>query len=300
MDNLWPLNLAVILALAGIFVMLVTRVLDNYPIVQRGIIRINLTRYSWLTGLLLIGLVPAAIFLAPALLWNLFVIEGSDFFWVTLMAALTAATVILTARVTLQNAPERFDVSRSEFKKKSMAARRPGWSLTTWLVFFGLTIPVPALAAFASWSDRVGSYLPDTRWHDVLWMTTGLAAALIWLLVNVGLHWTLLGGPTVAEGLLPFERWFTKCRNRFFDRVNRVTGWLGKSLKRLGPGYENDGQPCPGHVQAILFGLLGLIGYVAVYFICVLGGHRQGSVWVPFPSLSLILLLFVLDGTCAG
>src|SRR5262245_11006912 len=119
MDNLWPLNLAVVLALAGIFVMLVTRALDKYPIVQRDIIRINLTRYSWLTGVLLVGLVPAAMFVAPALLWNLFVINGAEFFWVTLMAALTATTVILTARVTLRNAPIRFDVNRDEIEKKT-------------------------------------------------------------------------------------------------------------------------------------------------------------------------------------
>src|SRR5262245_18478424 len=89
--------------------------------------------------------------------------------------------------------------------------RRLGWPIWKWLLFFALTLPVPALALYASWADRSTKSSINAHWPDVIWMSAGLLAALLWLLAHAAIHWVFLGSTTVAEGLLPFESWFTSC-----------------------------------------------------------------------------------------
>src|SRR3954470_19634950 len=109
MLSYYALQLVVACILFALAARVLLAALHSYPRLELLLRQLFLIRFSLLTAALLVGLWPLSRYAAPDLLANLFVLDGPiALVPVTLISVLTAATVLITARVTLENAPQRF------------------------------------------------------------------------------------------------------------------------------------------------------------------------------------------------
>src|SRR5262249_15276398 len=89
----------------GLAVVLFNRVRDSVEVLQL----LLLSRYSILTAVLLVGLVPLGLVVVRSLLGGLFVLRSPwQLFNITWLAVLIAASVLVTIRVTEHNSPLRY------------------------------------------------------------------------------------------------------------------------------------------------------------------------------------------------
>ena len=125
-----------------------------------------LTRYSWLTAVILVLLVPASLRTFPELLANLFVFDlPAQVYHVSWAALWSAVTVMETLRVTTLNADARFDDYRIAVEKFREAchveepAETEEWYLTRggWLTFLlGLAASIAVWHLIMDASIKIG------------------------------------------------------------------------------------------------------------------------------------------------
>lgn len=335
MLSYFVLQLVVAVAAIATAIRLLTGALQDYPYLELFLRRLFLTRFAILAAVALAAVGPASPWLFPDLLGGLFVLSGPRSLGVvTFVAALTAATVLITVRVTLDNAPRRFAdygrlLERIRSEPPSPASDGLGWRLRSWLgrtvlqpkladrqwgpvrwaVLALLALPVPVICLVLTLYDIGENWrveAPRYAWGFL----GGLVLALIWLAATVAVQRRILPRGSVAAGLLPFEHW-SRGEGGKHSWALRLNTRVARALDHLGPGYTEPGSDdlvgaapaerflSPGHAQNFAYMAMTLLLYAALYCVAVVGGWQAiESLGLPplfFALLLLMLLTFLLN-----
>lgn len=269
------------LALAGAILFLLVRLGNGlrrgYPQLELLVRRFFLTRYSFLTLALLVGVWPVSQWYGTNVLANLFVLNTSRprlaVGLVTLMSMLTAAAALITSRVTLDNAPRRFsDYARFLRRLRGQPAA---------------TLPAPQPPVLWAWADRalravlrfaerqqlLTADLPQEwgwfRWTSLLvtglflpvvcavltvkdlglsWWTRdalpyaaaiiiGGLVAVIWLRLSIWLQQSAVPLASRGAGIAPFDARYRSDLPEPGEFWRSLSQRAGAFLARLGPGY---------------------------------------------------------------
>jgi len=262
-----------------------------------GIRLVLLTRYSLLSGLLLVGIVPLALRAAPNLLGSLFVLSRPvQLFNLAWLSVLVGTMVVVTARVVEVNAPERYQTT--------IAISPSGWLLAflQFFVAFALAVPVP-LACFLQ--TRAAALPGGPSWAGKRWFVTGLLGLFSgFLLVMTATILQFVCGirPGPDDRLFPLEGLSHEIWSKLLGGY--TTGWSDRFINdlasRLGhhAGFTHvvDGQVVftPGHVQLAALMASVFLGYLLSYVLFARGSVPSSR--SPFVSLSYVLLLLLMLG----
>jgi hypothetical protein len=282
----------------GLAVVLFNRVRDSVEVLQL----LLLSRYSILTAVLLVGLVPLGLVVVRSLLGGLFVLRSPwQLFNITWLAVLIAASVLVTIRVTEHNSPLRYGL-------RPLQPLDMSWGPLQWITLLLLGLPVPLTCLVSS---LVGGATPTPAGAWARWVFVGI-------LLGVGMAVLLLVGAAVLEdviiaeevqlpGLLPFAAEL-KPHLPHWDGLNGLgdgLAWLAHWLDPRGQGLVFDanagheGGPRwrfqPGHLQAFTGMTLVFLFYLGSYFVVTWTGMVPSKNFT-FTSLFYLLLLLVLLG----
>jgi len=262
-----------------------------------GVRLVLLTRYSLLSGLLLVGIVPLALRAAPNLLGSLFVLSRPvQLFNLAWLSVLVGTMVVVTARVVEVNAPLRYQTT---------CAFSPSGSLLAFLQFFvalALAVPVP-LACFLQ--TRAAALPGGPPWAGKRWFGTGLLGLISgFLLVMTAtiLQFVCGSRPGQDDGLFPLQGLSHEIWSKLLGGY--TTGWSDRFINDLAGtlGYHAgftqviDGQVVftPGHVQLAALMASVFLGYLLAYVLFWRGSVPSSR--SPFVSLSYVLLLVLMLG----
>ncbi len=276
---------------------------------------IYLTRFSWMSGVLLLGAAPICLAVAPKLLANLFVLDQPHQLvhvsWISMWAA---ATVMETMRVTTLNADARFDDYYDAAKRFHRAwGSSPGdpskdWYRRSdgWLTFvFGF------VAALSVWYVVVDACVtstsrdPASAWTSVPGAVTSEAIAdRAWTFAYQGLtiaicSWLALTALAIVLHEVSNRRWLRGQR----PPLTRLYRWLHLFL---GPGYFREDEHgerlrlAPGHFSVLCYTVAFLVWYAANYASAT-GSQPMPTEDSTYPALfyfllSLLLLIYLLPG----
>ncbi|HKC87030.1 MAG TPA: hypothetical protein VKG02_13685 [Blastocatellia bacterium] len=281
---------------------------QRYPRLQRLIEWLTyayLIRFPLLTAAALVGIPYAAFFTgARSLLENLFDLDPGAIMLVTMIALLSAWSVMVTARLVLTYSNERFGVTQAEIGPL-------GWRH---ILLFGL-LAAPVIAGVVYEIVKLWDYTPPSTAN--LWKIAALAPGIIiafLLLWSADLLQRRFNSPATnrkaPDLLLPSERPLTGRMIRRLSESGPVItapGWLAKRLMKIphfsGRGYvDYEADPknrfplLPGHGGALAMALLFVTVYATVGVIT--------SPWITSlraPSLAgLLLLLTMLNWVLSG
>ncbi len=240
-------------------------------------------RYPLLVGLALVLVAPLALAWAASLLRNLLALSAQGIYLVSLLAACSAAVVLITLEVILRYGPARFE--------------SPGIELPAWVLYLRfpsavlLALPLTAAAIYASpgpLATRLGMALGG-------WLTA-VVIFFLSLLLPVVLG---DGGPTARAVLSGGLKTF------FLHSALAPRIPLGAPVASAPPpaevpphlrGYVDPrtGNRYPGHLLAFVFLATTFTLYLLGYFFSgYLLRHAADS---PVPALAYVLLMLVLAG----
>src|SRR6266704_1730205 len=206
-----------------------------------GLQLVFLDRFALGTLLFLVALGPVAHWVYPSLLVGVVTLDARGLVFGTWLSLLAAWTAMISTRIVLEYANERFRVP----------LRAPSWLERNQVLLFGLTT-VPLLATLLSSTDEP---LPVAG----LAVSAGALLALATLLVATLVRERLTDPATAPPNFLmttdlPMIR---RAREKPVPR-SRVLGLLHDLaravLRRLGPGYGDEHQePLAGHLLGLAF-----------------------------------------------
>ncbi|MBC8352532.1 MAG: hypothetical protein H8E66_11120 [Planctomycetes bacterium] len=277
-----------------------------------------LTRYSWLSALVLLALAPLSRDVLPRLLANLFVFDlPEQIYHVSWISMWCAATIMETLRATTMNAHLRFDdyrIATERFREAwgievadetvEWYRNRVGWlmmllglavAIGIWHRIMHTCIESTVEDPSATWIAHVGAS------SEAAMRAFGWQRAIAGLLTTV----TLLA---VLNGVMILLH-----EKRVQGGVNEQPEWL-RSLYAclnaiMGPGYfRTDSlhdlpttlRLAPGHVRLLLYTATFLVWYI-VNYVTATGDQPMPTelsryVALFYALLSLLLLLYFLPG----
>ena len=239
--------------------------------------------YPILLASILTLLTPVSFWLLPEMLEGLFDLTPSGVVWVTLLAFHASWVAMVTARLVLIYAAQRFNVkllgnsSEITWWEVGLSAI-PGFSI--------------AIGALQPWSG----FSPDKLFAAIL----GFTVAFVFLFL-AALGQYLLSTP--PQDLSTSKAHFVLPLNGLFDRARKWKPWFSLQMiekwvvvivpKSIGYGYIDyaRGEILPGHLFAFLLLLLTFAVYLFLYFI-----HGRLAV----PALAYFLLFLILLGWTAS
>jgi len=241
-----------------------------------GLQLVFLDRFALGTLLFLVALGPVARWVYPSLLVGVVTLDARGVVFVTWLSLLAAWTAMISTRIVLEYANERFRVP----------LRAPSWLERNQVLLFGLTT-VPLLATLLSSTDEP---LPVAG----LAVSAGALLALATLLVATLVRERLTDPATAPPNFLmttdlPMIR---RAREKPVPR-SRVLGLLHDLaralMRRLGPGYVDEHQePLAGHLLSLAFFACFLAVYAFGYFAFT---PERGP--EPVPALAFVMLVLI-------
>ena len=230
--------------------------------VARFVIYAYLLRFPILNGLLLAAVLPAGYFYAPSIFYGLFdAIAPFSFFLICFASLLLSLIIMITARITLAYAPDRFP---------DLSGARP-WLQTSWrptILFSLLAVPMVAMTWVGSASDGFPA------WWKPVDVVLAMASAVLFLYLTAQLHAWLedTGGTTVCFVYPPFPG------IKAHGQPNAFSAKAAQAINAVLPAKLVDGYVRPqnggaqpvlrsGHrVSAIAFLVtLAFYGFVGIY-----------------------------------
>ena len=282
-----------------------------------GLRYLVLTRYSWLSALVLVSLVPVSLVMAPELLANLFVLDSHDqIYHVSWLSMWCAVTVMETLSVTTLNAHARFDDYQLSIEKFREAWNVEEDETDEWYRTSGgwVTFVLGSVAAFSLWHLIVSACI--TKTIDDFTHIGGSRQELSWSYWQrawAGLATTLIiiG---VLNGILILFRERRKRLEANSNPADDQPGWQ-RSLYRglhfvLGPGYFREQQVAgdrppilrlaPGHLRMMAYTLAFMVWHL-VNFLSVIATQEMPSETSPYAALfygllTLLVFSYVLPG----
>ena len=229
-------------------------------------------------GAVLVGYVPFALLVVPAMFRSTLVLTPRGLAWVTLFTVIAAVVVMATRRAVLLCGPARFGIPWPASGTKIQARTLVGHLL--------LAAPIVAAGTWMSaFEGEIGLLVA------ILAALIGAAVAAIFLLCATIVHAFLVNADEALPDLvLPA----TDRRLKTFHEQRRPPGRLGAIARRvldalrpyLGPGYfSSNGHVLPPHLYATGIFATFAVFYLGAYF---LGkpAYDQGV-----PALVFVLLL---------
>lgn len=323
------LSLILSVCLMSVLVGVVQR-FARHPTVLGLLVLIVRTRFSVLSGLVLVGL-PVLAWAEPGMVRAVFVLRNPYQFvsltWATLMVSLM---VIVTFRVTYLTGPARFgELSNARIPEFWGAMRNTNW-LHSWWLWLGMGLAIPVYALDQSLAERPSEH---SIYLLPLGLVVGILVAIGFLFMLAALQRLLIDPSITNHGLLPFENlhWI-KSLNRETDRP--PSNLEAKMARTFGPKvivnmeteertpeqeYVASSSPAPapsstgyirlpdarnpdqwelepGHAQIALVWIVLTCLYIGLYG-AFLGAIGDGSVddWLPhqngiFPTLFFIMI----------
>lgn len=254
-----------------------------------------LCRYGLLTGLLLVGLVPLGLRIAPALLGGLFVLRArAHLFHVAWMSVLVGSMVVVVCGVEGLNAPQRYP------GVCALGVPEAGRDLVRAAAVLVLALPV-LLACLRCTREAA---LPPQSWRPAPWVAAGLAgvAAGFFLVVLCAAVQSMVLSPTASAPVFPLQGLGEWAGRQLGSPHTRFFYPLGEAVARLlaaAPGYtrptEDGPRLAPGHAQLTLAVGTVLLVYLSYYRVMRASGFRAGHV-PRLPALYDLLLLLLLLG----
>ncbi len=274
-----------------------------------------LTRFSWMSGVLLLGAAPVCLAVAPKLLANLFVLDQPHQLvhvsWISLWAA---ATVMETMRVTTLNADARFDDYFDAAERFHQAwgsspgdpsrdwyRRSDGWltfvfgfvaALSVWYVVVDACVASTSRDPTSAWTDTPGA------------VTQGAIAERAWTFAYRGLaiavtSWLALTALAIVLHEVSNRRW-RRGQHPPLTRLYRILHLL------LGPGYFREDEHgerlrlAPGHFSVLCYTVAFLVWYAFNYALAT-GSQPMPTEESAYPALfyfllSLLLMIYLLPG----
>jgi hypothetical protein len=260
-----------------------------------------LSRYSLLTAVLLVGLVPLGLVAARGLMGGLFVLRSPwQLFNITWLSVLIAASILITTRVIEHNAPYRYGIHR-------LQELDVPWGPLQWLILLLLGLPVPVASLVCSLAGPPPAAV--RRW--VVWVLVGI-------LLGIGIAVLLFGMASALDeiivadrselpGLLPFDEAVDAWGLPRLGGLDVVGDALAGLIHWLDPGgrglvYEvkhEQGGPswrfARGHLQLLTAMTLVFVFYLGSYFVVTWTGMVPSKNFT-FTSLFYLLLLLLLLG----
>jgi len=233
-------------------------------------------RFPLLAGLFLASLPPLALWAARSLLGNLFVLQPWGIVLVSWFATSASWVVMITVRLIVRCAPERFRVP---------LLRVPGW-LSRYAVPLSALLAVPMLVTLiagspGSWTVALGA------------VVGGVALALAGLVLTAAGQKMAASPDAPAPDLVLPTDWGPFRRIPSMGRPPTKSDAADHPETGRGPtvGYRHHqtSKLVPGHLLATTFFLITLAVYVAGYF-----AFRPGVVLIP--SLGHLMLILLLVG----
>ncbi|MDB5335108.1 MAG: hypothetical protein JWN70_727 [Planctomycetaceae bacterium] len=306
------------------------------PTVLGFLVLIMRTRFSVLSGLVLLGL-PFAAWAEPGMLRAVFVLKNPYQFatltWATLMVSLM---VVVTFRVTYLTGSARFGViANAPIPQFCGMLNNPTWR-HSWWIWLGCGLTIPLYALDLSLSERHSEF---SFYLLPLGLGGGIVLAIGFLFVLAILQRKLIDQSITNSGLLPFENWTwirslakeepqpaTKIQTNLAQIFGPKTAAedpppgapavLAKSSEPVSTGYFRLVDPQdpdswelePGHAQITLVWVLLACLYIGFYG-AFLGAIGDGTAdyWLPnqdgiFPTLFFVMIYvffvgFTLTGT---
>jgi hypothetical protein len=230
-------------------------------------------RFSLLTALALIGVVPLSLNVATSLLRNLFSLGPWGILFISWLGTLTAWVVMITMEIVCRYAPLRFGVDPFPVPRWISRYRVGLFSLLAWPLI-GATIVVS----------------PPAREMNLLAAVGGILLAALSLLAAVALR-AMLRDPSqpAARILLPVTPKWVEALPKLRPQPRTTRPALSESSAKRGYVEPEAGRVSPGHLLAATFFLITLVIY-ALGFYFLRPGH--GSM----PALGFVLLILILTG----
>lgn len=278
-------------------------------------------RFSIGALVILLTIVPLSRFGLPGLMENGLLIDSfsqailASFAWYV-----TAALLILQIRIGLAHGPERFtwwnlisgepaDREKRTLKDLMEASRRRGAGWPGWLWLLWVLLPMPALTMVADLNLRVNTALITAEELYGGFITGGLVATILLLLLSF-LRKYVLPGVVPLRGIFPFE-----CLHHVHDdllndpnEVAKLPKGIAVMLARIGmvrgPGYsikDPNGveRPLAGHLELalLLFLLLVMTFALGIFDHVVFPGSNLAKV---IPTLGHFALVVAILSTFAS
>ncbi len=287
LGRLWPW-LAVILIVVGL-VLVLSQLPDALNFFQLTL----LTRYSLLTGALLVGLTPLALAGFPSLLGSLFTLRRPlQLFNATWASLLVATMAVVTSRVAEMNAFERYGLA-------TISGNDLGWGVLRSADVLLLGLPVP-------FACLVCSLRADPRASRGLWIgfgfVAGALAGIALIIASLAIQDIFLDEKVQDVNLFPYLKQLSALRQALglgtVDTRWLVGGvaWLSGFLDHRGYVQTNDPSIlAKGHAQVIAASAVGLLFYLAGYLTVRLP-NRDPDQMHAFPPLFYLLLVLLLIG----
>lgn len=278
-------------------------------------------RFSIGALIILLTIVPVSRFVLPLLMENGLLIDSfsqailASFAWYV-----TAALLILQIRIGLAHGPERFtwwneisgepsDREKRDLKDLMEASRRRGAGWPGWLWLLWVLLPMPALTMVADLNLRVNTALITAEELYGGFITGGLVATILLLLLSY-LRKYILPGVVPLRGIFPFE-----CLHHVHDdllndpnEVAKLPKGIAVMLARIGmvrgPGYsikdpKGVERPLAGHLELalLLFLLLVMTFGLGIFDHVVFPGSNLSKA---IPTLGHFALVVAILSTFAS
>jgi len=270
------MNIAAFVILILIVVIMILREKWKWPVFQY----LFLCRVPLFCGLLLLGLAPIAIWIAPDLLGNLLILSNRwGFFAVALVSVITGNMVLQVGAFVVQQAPARIGLPPLVWEpKKGVMGWLAGRS-ETWTRCVGATLLALPLNVFVGWNSWPEF---DRKWILMLFLSVGVLAGLGLLLF--------------ANLVFPPDKiYLVRKRGQGEDGANGASSGDGKArLSDLFKGYSAKSSPSPDLVEhRHLRMTLTAAGLIAVF---LLGAVPWKPGAVPVPALFFVVFLILVYG----
>ncbi|HEV2577791.1 MAG TPA: hypothetical protein VGU25_11330 [Acidobacteriaceae bacterium] len=277
----------------GLFIAMPIALVSYFPwrrpkgkVVATFLIYAYLLRFPIINGLLLAVVLPAGYFYAPSIFYGLFdAMVPFSFFLICFAAFLLAIIIMITARITLAYAPDRFD---------DVSDTRP-WVRSSWwptILFSLLAVPMVVMTWRGSLSD------PFSAWLRVAGVVLAALAALAFLYATAQFHAWLeetAGSNTVCFIYPPFRG-----LNAHGAPPNALSTGTAEAMDRVLPGNLDAGyirqQIVGGKTELVLrsghrVGTIALIATLLIY--AVVGYFTSPSSRISNPAAMFYVLLLL-------
>ncbi len=293
---------------------------------------IVLTRYSVLMAIaqLAVALAGLGAFSSlTSLLQNVFILDnGWQLCHITWMSLLFGTAINVTARTTKLNAPFRFTdlreaidgyvadaklAAESTHPRKSVIGRLksqlfltflhpqtpgPNYWRKRWIYLAAFSLPIPLTAMGLTFVDmqQTGSNPLGVLAALGTGLVEGVCIWVVVMLLTTLLQQLFLEQSALDAGLFPFDELPLVKKNWRLTHLDRIVGFLARSVSRLGPGYAVEDHAThrwrwlPGHGQLAIFAAVLASAYVFGLFFSEL--PRPHSWYSALFGLLVIMLSF--------